>query len=182
MRLAHHYEETMLLVVRRAFTIVELMIVLLILSILATIIIPRFSSATDLASANSLREDLRYIRTQILVYQAQHLDVPPGYPNGNRELTPTETAFVNQMTEPTSKGGEVGESHSLDYPFGPYLMEIPANPINGRAEVLMIGAGSSMPEPPGEGTEFGWVYQPSTLELRGYVPGTDEDGVPYYDY
>ena len=39
------------------------------------------------------------LRTQIIVFKAQHRDSPPGYPNGATSGTPTEALFVAQMTK-----------------------------------------------------------------------------------
>ena len=92
-------------VVRRTrkggFTLVEILIVVVILGILATIVIPQFSNASINAKENMLKDELRYLRTQIIVYRAQHKDVSPGYPGGDTGQSPTETDFVNQMTKHT---------------------------------------------------------------------------------
>src|SRR5262245_49632233 len=67
----------------RAFTLVEILIVVVILGILATVVIPQFTSATHETRENTLKDCLRYLRTQVLVFKAQHRDVPPGYPGGD---------------------------------------------------------------------------------------------------
>jgi len=60
---------------RRGFTLVEILIVVVILGILASIVIPQFSNATETARQNTLKDELRYLRTQFVVYGAQHNDV-----------------------------------------------------------------------------------------------------------
>ena len=72
------------------FTLIEILIVVVILGILATIVIPQFSNASAQASENTLKDDLRYLRTQIVVFKAQHRDVPPGYPGGDPSAATTE--------------------------------------------------------------------------------------------
>src|SRR5690348_11040355 len=87
----------------RGFTLIEILIVVIILSILATLVIPKFSDASVTAKENTLKDELRYLRTQIVVYKAQHRDVPAGYPGGSLSATPTAAAFVDQMTQYTNE-------------------------------------------------------------------------------
>ncbi len=77
---------------RAGFTMIEMLIVVVILGILATIVIPQFSNASQNAKENTLKDELRYLRTQIVVYKAQHRDVPVGYPNGDMSQAPTASA------------------------------------------------------------------------------------------
>src|SRR4051812_38569326 len=115
---------------RTAFTMIELLIVVVILGILATIVIPQFSSASVNAKESALKDDLRYLRTQIVVYRAQHHDCPPGYPNGDRNQAATGADFVAQMTRPSDEDGITGAQNSQTYKFGPYLSAMPVNPLN----------------------------------------------------
>lgn len=167
---------------RRAFTIVELVIVVLIIAILAAIVIPRFSSASSVAGSSALLQDLRYIRQQIQVYQAQHFGVAPGYSGGDPDSTPSEADFIAQMTNPTSADGTVGSSSSQTFRFGPYMAEMPINPINASSAVMVIANGSPLPPAPTGPSVYGWLYKPETLEFKPYVAGQDENGRAYYDY
>lgn len=166
----------------QAFTLVELVIVVLIIAILAAIIVPRYSSASDAAGSTALLEDLRYVRQQIQVYRAQHLGVSPGYAGGNPDYTPSEAYFIAQMTNPTASDGTVGSSSSPTFRFGPYLAEMPLNPISGSSAVFVVPNGSPLPPQPTGSMAYGWVYKPETCEFKAYVPGQDENGRAYYDY
>lgn len=55
---------------RRAFTLLEVMIVVVILGILAAIVVPQFSSATDDAKASALRSGLAGVRASIAGFRA----------------------------------------------------------------------------------------------------------------
>lgn len=167
---------------RRAFTLVELIIVVLIIAILAAIIVPRFSGASDVAGSSALLQDLRYIRQQIQVYRAQHLGVSPGYTGGDSSTTPSELEFIAQMTNPTASDGSVGSSSSQTYRFGPYMAEMPINPISGSSAVMVVPNGESLPPQPTGSMAYGWLYKPETLEFKAFVPGEDENGRAYYDY
>src|SRR5438105_2428615 len=82
----------------RGFTLIEILVVVVILGVLASISIPLFSNATHDTRENMLKDELRYLRSQILVYKAQHRETPPGYPGGDSSASPTEADFVAQMT------------------------------------------------------------------------------------
>src|SRR4051794_15553587 len=88
-----------------AFTLIEILIVVVILGILAMIVIPQFSNASAQARENTLKDDLRFLRLQVQVFAAQHRDTPPGYPSGNTAAAPTEADFEAQMTRFSSEAG-----------------------------------------------------------------------------
>ena len=164
----------------RAFTLVEILIVVMILGILAMLIIPSFVGAQQPARENVLRENLRLMRTQIELFTAQHEDLPPGYPSGDRTATPTEAAFVAHLTLYTSKSGATGASYSAATPLRPPLHEIPVNPINQLNAVRVLGNAEAVPT--ADGLTYGWFYKPATREFIANTPGNDESGRPYTSY
>ena len=62
--------------VQKGFTLVELLIVVIILAILAAIVIPQFSSATDDTKEAALDSNLGGLRNAIELYKAQHATYP----------------------------------------------------------------------------------------------------------
>ncbi len=167
----------------RAFTLVEILIVVVILGIIAAIVLPQFSNASQMARESSIKDDLRYLRTQIGVFKAQHEDMPPGYPNGSRTETPDEETFVRHMTGYTDVKCAYNASASPSYPFGPYLSNIPANPLTGKSGVFVVTAGTEMPAPDLDTyPNVGWFYNPLTQTITANAPGNDTNGVPYADY
>ena len=165
---------------RTAFTLVEILIVVVILGILAAIVVPRFSNASAIARGSMVADDLRVIRTQLTVYQAQHWGVSAGYPSGDTSQVPTFVAFVAQMTKASTVAGATAEPGTAGYNYGPYLREIPTNPINGKNTVDIVADGQDFPGAARD--THGWIYQPSTNLLKADCAGSDESGKAYFNY
>jgi len=60
----------------RGFTLIEILIVVVILGILAAIVIPQFSSASQEASISSVRSQLQTLRSQVELYRVQNNEYP----------------------------------------------------------------------------------------------------------
>jgi general secretion pathway protein G len=169
-----------------AFTLVEILIVVTILGILAAIVVPQFSNASQTARQNTLRDDLQYLRMQIGVYKAQHREIPPGYAPGT-QASPSEANWVAQMTQFTSIDGAASPMYSAGYQYGPYLSRMPDNPIVGSSAVLIVEDGQPMPDastlPVGGGAQtYGWIYKPQTQQIMANLGGNDLDGIPFSSY
>lgn len=163
---------------RAAFTLIEILIVVVILGILAAIVIPHFSNASTLARENTLKDELRYLRTQIIVFKAQHGDRSPGYNDGT--LDSTGATFVKQMTLYTNEAGDVSTAADETYKLGPYLSQMPTNPVNGKSDVKVV---TNDPKTSGNvDGATGWIYNPQTLEIVANVQDNGSDGVAYVDY
>ena len=162
---------------KKAFTLVEILTVVVILGIIAAIVIPRFSNASAMARASMLGDDLRVIRMQVEIFKAQHLGVAPGYPGCVLGQGPTEQAFIDYMTGVSDSGGNMNPAGQK---FGPYLTQIPINPVNGKSTILVIADGAQFPTASDD--QFGWVYQPSTENFKADSIGADEDGKTFFDY
>jgi general secretion pathway protein G len=124
----------------QAFTLVELLIVVVILGILAAIIIPQFSDASADAKTSALTSDLAMIRKQIGLYRLQH--------NGSY---PPFNQFEVQMTSKSNPDGSFTGAPA----YGPYLKRIPINPFTDGSD---LGTGSC-------GTSS-WYYDETTGEFR----------------
>lgn len=61
---------------RRGFTLIEILIVVVILGILAAIVIPQFSSASNEAAISSVRSQLQTLRSQVELYRVQLGEYP----------------------------------------------------------------------------------------------------------
>ena len=149
----------------RAFTLVEILIVVIILGILATIIIGLFQNGTKDAAAVSLKDNLRNMRSQLELYVAQHGSYP------------ALASFEQQMTQYTDSLGAVSPTRTTTHVYGPYIINMPVLPVGvnkGKSTVtgLTYSAG------------FGWGYEPTSGVFKANTPDTelDPDGVAFNTY
>jgi general secretion pathway protein G len=105
---------------RSGFTLVEILIVVLILGILAGVVIPQFSNASEDSRCGALEEQLHTVRTAISAYRLDHMDTWPDLSGGWTPL----------LTQTNAQGGT--GSGPL---FGPYLTEPPVNPVSGGSHL-----------------------------------------------
>jgi general secretion pathway protein G len=163
----------------RAFTLVELLIVVIILAILAAIIVPQFSSATVDAQETSLDANLAALRSSIELYHAQHGTLSP-YPgaaatSGGTCATVKGTgaansaqAFIDSMLMYSDVSGNTCNlGDATTYKFGPYLRKgVPADPITGKgsiaADIVVTSAGTALAPAAATG---GWAYDAKSGQI-----------------
>ena len=150
---------------KKAFTLVEILIVATILGILAALVLPTFQDHVQRSKESAAKENLRILRNAIGLYAAQHNGIAPGYHDND----PTQGLSKGALFEQLITSGE-------------YLQQFPENPFNGYgfSKIRLLDDEQDFPE---EATgEFGWIYRPATKQIRLDWPGTDSQGVRYYDY
>jgi general secretion pathway protein G len=112
--------------VSKAFTLVEILIVVVILGILAAIVIPQFTNASQDAQRGNIVTQLQSIRNQIELYRVKNNGVCPNLVGTGGT---TGTAFSELMTPPTGQQS--------------YLRTMPANPrITVSATATAVDAGT----------------------------------------
>lgn len=149
---------------KKSFTLVELLIVVAILGILAAVTLPMVQGYIQQAKESASKDNLRILRNTIELYAARHGGVPPGYLNNDPSQIPSKLDLLIQLT---------GEN---------YLNQIPENPFNGYGSFRIKIIVNNDPFPDTPTGNFSWMYKPATKEIRLDWPGTDKDGVSYYDY
>ena len=115
--------------IRKGFTLVEILIVVIILGILAAIVIPQFTSASQEARESSALSLLQTIRSQMELYKLQH---------GDKWPTTSGGAVAAEMSWASLTGVTPYGNPSKNY--GPYLQDTPTNPLNGSATIAAAPA------------------------------------------
>jgi general secretion pathway protein G len=77
--------------IRKAFTLVEILIVVVILGILAAIVVPQFTSATQDSQAGNIKSQLGTLQRQIELFQAKNNEYPDFGTDGWGTTTDTGT-------------------------------------------------------------------------------------------
>ena len=132
---------------RRAFTLVEILVVVVILGILGAIVVPQFSTASEESRDSALKQNLLRMRQQIEYYSQQH--------NGDH---PTLANFIDQMTLATDEAGAIIAPGTPGPHLGPYLQKMPRNPYT---DTIPLGSGAV-------GTSA-WFYD----ETTGHIAPND---------
>lgn len=165
---------------KRGFSLVELIIVVAVLGILAAIVLPTFQGHVTAAKQAAAKNSLHLLRGTIELYAAQHNDVPPGYAGGDVSVPPNFMVFYDQLAKATNAQGQTAEPGTAGYDCGPYLKKLPENPFNRAKIPKMILNTETLP---GEATgTYGWIYKAATKTIKLDWPGTDKEGIRYYDY
>jgi prepilin-type N-terminal cleavage/methylation domain-containing protein len=99
----------------RAFTLIEILIVVVILGVLAAIVLPQFTDASGQAMDTNVRSQLQTIRAQIELHAIERPFAAYG------PATPLPT-FWNELVE------------------NDYLQQAPRNPYSPPAERTLVGA------------------------------------------
>jgi general secretion pathway protein G len=143
--------------VRKAFTLVEILIVVVILGILAAIVVPQFTNATQDAQGGNIQTQLDTIQNQIELWKARK----GSYPTiAELNTDSTNVAFVGKGWGPFIDGG--------------YLKSPPANPtLQGNQACQVIDVADAT---------HGWTYDVLTGTIGATffdeIHGVVTPGVP----
>jgi general secretion pathway protein G len=129
---------------RGAFTLIEVLIVVVIMAILAATIIPQFTDSTKDAKASTVQFNLHTLRSQIQLYRTQHNGTAPA-------------ATLAELMASTNASGATGTGAA--YPYGPYLREVPVNAFTNSKTITTTTEDPLTTAPAGTG---GWIYNPTT--------------------
>ncbi|MCY2953218.1 MAG: type II secretion system protein [Planctomycetota bacterium] len=142
---------------KHGFTLVEILIVVILLGILASVVLAMFRPATTDARRAALSENLGILRAQIQLYTLQHDDTSP-------DLSTTWDPLIAQTAD---RGGNAR---------GPYLPSIPRNPLNNNTDIAIVATDPAFGDAVSQ-AGVGYVYNPN----NGFIWGTNTAGDKVYN-
>jgi general secretion pathway protein G len=152
---------------KSAFTLVEILIVVIILGILAAIVIPQFTSASQDARKNSLVSQLQTIKAQLELARLQHLDKDDlTFVAGGAATVAAPGPWANLLIKTNADMGATGYTTTVPAgatqpPFGPYLQAPPQNTLNAGMGVSItqtdVVPGNAYASAAGDG----WIFNPN---------------------
>ena len=156
------------------FTLVELLIVVIILAILAAIIVPQFTAATDDATQSAYDTNISNIRSAIDLYRQQHQEYPGAVISGGGTCingsavvgAVGSAAFIAQLRNYTNTAGEACTgTDPNEFVYGPYLKDdLPVNPLGTNNTLTVVSTGILGLTSGGTG---GWRFDTITGEFIG---------------
>lgn len=123
----------------RAFTLIEILMVVVILAIMVSIVVPRFVNAASDSALTATKVELEKLRRHIEVYEARNLGTLPDVAEGN------------------GTWGQIVVGND-------YLLSAPINAWVGGANSKVITFGTD-PDTSYH-TDYGWIYDPTTGYVR----------------
>jgi general secretion pathway protein G len=136
----------------RAFTLVEILIVVVILGVLASIVVPQFASATGDAQSVGTYDQLQKIRKALAIYYVRS---------------------GNQYPNITAGSGPSAWGELMD-PNNPYLREPPVNSWVGGPNASVVTIGNAPDSTYHQ--NYGWIWDPTTGTI--WAAGFDANDQP----
>lgn len=140
---------------RHAFTLVELLVVIVVIGVLSAVAIPRFAGASDDANAASVQSTLAGVRSSIASFRTRAVIAGSDPFPTLAELTTTGTVLQN---------------------------EIGANPFNGRSAVQAVSEAQADARATSSTATYGWNYfvsnDRSAPKVVFYANSTDATSIP----
>jgi general secretion pathway protein G len=130
---------------RRAFSLIELVIVIIILGVISAIAIPRMMRGAENADVTGLQADLAVLRSAIEMYRYEHAAFPEA------------ASCADQLTQRTDQDGTIDGAGE----YGPYLVKMPPLKTGNQKGEAGVASIASVP-PAAEVAAAGWLYHEGT--------------------
>lgn len=146
--------------VSKGFTLVEILIVVVILGILAAVVVPQFTNATQDAQGGNMKAQKKSIQNQLELFKAR----TGSYPT------------LAQMQAAPANGSSTNWGILVD---GGYLKQAPKNPHNNLTPVASATVAANGIDVTGGAATDGWVYDDVTGTISPtYFDETNEVVTP----
>ncbi len=137
---------------RNGFTLVEILIVVVILGILAAIVIPSFTSASQEAQSNATYSELQKLRRHVEMYRVRNSGRMPSVTDGDGTW-----------------GEIVGNAQE-------YLLSAPLNQWIGGANARVVRVVPDAVADTVFQTDYGWIFDPNNGQV--WAGGFDDNDRP----
>ena len=138
--------------IRKGFTLVEILIVVVILGILAAIVVPQFTNATQDAQAGNLKAQLKSLQNQIELYNARNNGAYPDF-------------ATDSWGSASAAGSLIG---------GNYIKTAPQNPAFPGADKTSVTVVSTAGVKGADGFAWAWNSVDHTLYASYFDETTGE--------
>lgn len=146
------------------FSLAEILIVIALLGILATVVLLNLGGSDVKAKEASLQSNLETLRTAVDLYRSDHGFYPGGTGDADNGSL-TSQLFMDKLTQYTDGTGNTSTSKTTVFKYGPYLKEFPSEPFTSTTTVTIAATGESLLETIGTAMETstsgtgGWYYE-----------------------
>ncbi len=117
------------------FSLAEILIVLGIMGILATVVVLNFAGSDTGAKEESLKSNVAILREALDLYKSDHGWYPCESSDWNSKGSATN--FIRQLTEYTDASGRPRTTKTTKFKYGPYLKKFPEDPVSGLSTVYI---------------------------------------------
>lgn len=168
---------TFSMAIRKAFTLAEMVVVILIIGILAAVAAPKLFVTSEAATENNLKQKLASVRAAIELYANANGGV---YPAADKkedtfkaDLAPYLRSAVIETGKGKGKGKGKGNSDTYSFPENPLGVK-----PNELSDIKMRDEG--VPLSGHIDNKKGWIYDNQTGEFRANNDALSSDGVLRY--
>ncbi len=149
------------------FTLIEILIVVILLGILATVIIPQVSVSSDDAKLNTLKTNLSNVRGVVELYYYQHANTYPGLAIPTTkpgDISTLPDSFAGQLTRYTDGSGNISDVGGTSaFPYGPYIKSgMPTNPFNNLSDITIDNSEDDITEKDSASAGTAWKFYAKT--------------------
>ena len=160
---------------RKGFSLAEILIVLGIMGILATVVVLNFAGSDTGAKEESLKGNVAVLREALDLFKADHGWYPCDPSDWNS--AGNATYFARQLVEFTNSAGKPSKTKSTSYKYGPYLKKFPEDPVSGlntvyidsKKERIFGELAKAVSKGSGKG---GWYYEALSGNICGNLGKT----------